>query len=224
LSSENLVDILSGAFNTFEIAVESGALIGLERAMPIFTISGLNAGLELKDFNKTSAKASLNYQHSGFSAAELEAELAPEVVNINVNLSQIPWRAVLSGAITEDLGTMLLALKDNETKLNVETVSVSLPDAKIDITGVGYLNAFDPEAGPPEFKAQVQAETLNLVSWAESMRTHMPQRDVNDFNQVMAIVMLVAEQVEENLHRFNIDINSLGELWINEKDMSSLIQ
>jgi len=51
----------------------------------------------------------------------------------------------------------------------------------------------------------------------------MSERELNEFNQFMGVVMLVAEQVEENLHRFNIDLNSLGDLWVNEKDMSSIL-
>lgn len=224
LSGETLVDILSEAFNSFEVAAESGVFNVLEKGLPIFTIHGFNSGLQLKDFNKAAAQVSLNYEHSGFSITDLDPVLAPQAVVVYVNLNQIPWRDVLAGIVTKDIGSMLFALKTNETQLNLETVSVSLPDAGLNVTGVGYLDEFDPESGPPVFKAQVLAEAVSLVSWADAMRLHMPEREVADFNQFMAIVMLVADQVEENLHRFNIDINSLGELWVNEKDMSSLFK
>lgn len=224
LTPTQMTEILTGIFSSIEVAAESGTLISTDKASPLLALNGLQMGMKLEGFDQDTGQIIVNYDHNGLSGPEIPPALVPEAAKLSVNLSQIPWSELVAGLMTDNIGAVLMAIQGKQTQLNLETLALNLPDAGLNLTGMGFLDELDPATGEPIFKAQLKMDTRRLPAVADAMREQMSEREVQEFNQFMTVVMMVAEEVEPDLHHFDVEITSRPQLMVNGKDMTPLLQ
>ena len=221
---QDLIAAISSAFSSLELAAESGIYMATDGNLPLFSIHGAQASLNMTGFDTDRAHVAFDYGHSGFSFTDISAELAPESMQINLGLEQIPWPKLVSSRINDDVAGFIAALDDSGTRLVMEALSIALPVAALDGSGTGTFEGMDPSSGEPVFRFGVELNVQSIVAFANAMREQLPERERDGFNQFMAMLMGVAEEAGPDRHRFEIQISSQGEFFINGNDLSPLLQ
>lgn len=207
------------------------SLEGLKAAIPEqeqVEIEQSSLRLALTGLDTPAVNLSLNYLHNGLAGIPMvPLEAMPKTVKIDTTLKNVPVAKLATDwRLLKDPNTIFALMTEYDSTFNINALGADLPIGGLRVNGQGHAKIMEEDT-PPIGELEVTVLIRNLQDMVDFLAGTMGEEEAKDLKATAAIVAMAGIEDKEYedgiVHHYDVKFNSMGQLLVNDKDLSALL-
>lgn len=198
--------------------------------MPPANIDSMYLALTSSDLQSQRPRLALRYNHAGIKQIpDLPPELVPGRVDIDLTLSGLTPSALAPLLLQDEPDPLQLLeqLARHAAQLDIETINIDMPATGIAVTGLARADETATADAPGVIRLNLDLQVRDFDALVAHIGETLSTKEQRDLKVTAALVKLMGDETLQadgsSLHRFEITGDSGGELKINGKDLTPIL-
>ncbi|MBK1655429.1 PQQ-like beta-propeller repeat protein [Allochromatium vinosum] len=197
---------------------------------PPVNVDAMHFALALSEAAGPRPQLTLRYDHAGIGPIpDLPPELVPGKVDLGLVLSGLA-PSTLAPVLLQgepDPAQILGLLAQQAARLDIETIDVDMPGTGVRITGVANAEETAAPDDPGLIRLDLDIQVRDFDTLIARIGETLSPDEQRDLNATAALIKLMGNEEPQadgsTLHRFEVTGDSTGELKVNGKDLTPIL-